>query len=572
MIKKLQEIKNQKSVIKDILKEFKQSFIYVGIASMLINILMLVPSLYMLQVYDRVLASRSQYTLLMITLITVFLFLIIASLEIVRSRILVRVGNRLDAKLSSDIFRLMFVAANKNNFKVSSLPLTDLTVVRQFLTGAPVFAILDAPWMPIYLAVLFIFDFWFGVFGVASVIVIAILMFVNEKKTKEPIHVSNLAFQDSSQYVNSSLRNSEVIEAMGMLSNIKHKWFEKYGRFLFLQSNASDEAGVWANASKSYRIISQSLILGLGALLVINNDLTAGMMIAGSIILGRAIAPLDLLTGTWKQFINARESFFRLESLLANADDLVEPTRLPDPIGKITLEGVVVAPPNSKNPTLKSVSMDIEPGELVAVIGPSAAGKSTLARTILGVWKPMMGSVRIDMAELSQWNKDNLGKFLGYLPQDVELFEGTIADNIARFNEPNPEKIVEAAKIAGVHEMILKLENGYDTEIGVGGATLSGGQRQRIGLARALYDMPKVVVLDEPNSNLDDVGEQALVNAIMTLKENGSTIILVTHRPSILSIVDKIALLVDGSLQMYGNRDEVLQRLSNKHQAVNKAS
>jgi ATP-binding cassette subfamily C protein EexD len=393
-------------------------------------------------------------------------------------------------------------------------------------------------------------------------------MLANEKKTKKPLEESNNAFQNSQNFVNASLRNAEVITAMGMLGNIKTKWYDKYVEFLNLQSKASDEAGLWSNALKSIRITSQSLILGLGAYLAITGELTPGMMIAGSIIMGRAVAPLDLLTSTWRQFANARESYHRLEEILNVGEAKKDPIKLPTPIGRLSVEGVIVVPPGAKIPSLKSVNMDIQAGELVAVIGPSAAGKSTLARTMLGVWKPQIGKVRIDLAELDHWNKDELGQYLGYLPQDVELFEGTVADNIARFNEPDPQAVVQAAQIAGVHEMILRLPQGYDTDIGIGGATLSGGQRQRIGLARALYGMPKIVVLDEPNSNLDDVGEQALVNAILTLKKNGTTIVLITHRPSILSIVDKIALLVDGSLQMYGSRDEVLSALAKKNQSV----
>ncbi len=555
-------MKSKDSELKETLKKSKDSFYYAGFVSMFINILMLVPSLYMLQLYDRVLASRSEYTLLMLTIITVALFAMLGSLEIVRSRILVRVGNKIDAELSGRIFNAMFELANKYPGRASSQAMNDLTQIRQFMTGTPLFAFFDAPWMPIYIGILFIFDVYFGIFAIFASIVILSLTLINDKKTKEELENSNKVYQNSMNFINHSLRNAEVIEAMGMHENVRKRWFAKYAEFLNRQSKASDEAGLWANISKTLRMLFQSLILGLGGWLVIEGHLTPGMMIAGSIIMGRALAPLDLLTNTWKQFINAKQSYFRLEALLNDFPKTKAPTPLPAPKGNISVENLIVLPPNSQIPSLKGITMSISAGELVAVIGPSAAGKSTLARTILGVWQPHSGKVRIDSAELSHYNKTELGKYIGYLPQDIELFEGTVSENIARYNDPDPEKVVAAAQIAGVHDMILHLPKGYDTPIGAGGATLSGGQRQRIGLARALYDFPKIVVLDEPNSNLDDIGEQALVNAILYLKQKGTTVILITHRPAILNITDKIALLVDGTLKMYGPSADVIAALT----------
>jgi ATP-binding cassette subfamily C protein EexD len=552
------------SELKATLKKSKDSFVYVGFVSMFINILMLVPSIYMLQLYDRVLASRSEYTLLMLTLITVALFAMLGSLELVRSRILVRVGNKIDSELSSRIFNAMFAMANKFPGKASSQPLGDLTQIRQFMTGTPLFAFFDAPWMPIYIAILFLFDVYFGIFAIFAAIVILSLTIINDKKTKDELENANKTYQSSTNFVSASLRNAEVIEAMGMHENVKKRWLTKYIDFLNKQSRASDEAGLWANLSKSLRMLFQSLILGLGGWLVIEGHLTPGMMIAGSIIMGRALAPLDLLTSTWKQFVNARQSYYRLEALLADFPAAKEPTPLPAPKGAISVENLIVVPPNSQIPSIKGITLAVPAGEIVAIIGPSAAGKSTLARTMLGVWQPHAGKVRIDGAELSHYNKAELGKHIGYLPQDIELFEGTVSENIARYNEPDPAKVVEAAQIAGVHDMILQLPEGYDTPIGVGGATLSGGQRQRIGLARALYDFPKIVVLDEPNSNLDDLGEQALVNAILYLKQKGTTVILITHRPAILNITDRIALLVEGTLKMYGPSAEVIAALAPK--------
>lgn len=567
-VKALRNGKAGDSELKKALKGSKESFYSVGFVSMFVNLLMLVPSIYMLQLYDRVLASRSEYTLLMLTVITVILFAMLGSLELLRSRILVRVGNKLDSELSSRIFDAMFAMANKFPGKASSQPLNDLTQIRQFMTGTPLFAFFDAPWMPIYVAILFLFDVYFGVFAIFAALIILSLTVINDKKTKTELEEANKVYQNSTAFVSHSLRNSEVIEAMGMRSNIKDRWMVKYLEFLNKQSNASDEAGVWSNLSKTLRMLFQSLILGLGGWLVIEGRLTPGMMIAGSIIMGRALAPLDLLTSTWKMFVNARQSYYRLESLLGDFPQIKEPTPLPAPKGNILIENLVVVPPNSQIPSIKGVTMMIPAGEIVAVIGPSAAGKSTLARTMLGVWQPYSGKVRIDSAELDHYNKEELGKHIGYLPQDIELFEGTVAENIARYNDPDPTKVIEAAQIAGVHDMILRLPQGYDTPIGVGGATLSGGQRQRIGLARALYDYPKIIVLDEPNSNLDDLGEQALVNAILHIKQKGSTVVLVTHRPAILNITDKIALLVEGTLKMYGPSADVIAALAPKPAAV----
>jgi ATP-binding cassette, subfamily C, bacterial EexD len=557
-------LKMNKSELWLALNKSRDSFVYTAFVSMFINILMLVPSIYMLQLYDRVLASRSEYTLLMLTIITAILFAMLGSLELIRSRILVRVGNKIDADLSSRIFGAMFAMANKYPGKASSQALNDLTQIRQFMTGTPLFAFFDAPWMPIYIAILFMFDVYFGIFAIFAAIVILSLTLINDIKTKEELENANKTYQSSTAFISASLRNAEVIEAMGMHENIKQRWMGRYIDFLNMQSKASDEAGLWSNASKTLRMLFQSLILGLGGLLVIEGHLTPGMMIAGSIIMGRALAPLDLLTSSWKQFVNARQSYYRLESLLEEFPESKEPTPLPAPVGNISVENLIVVPPNSQIPSLKGITLSITAGEIVAIIGPSAAGKSTLARTMLGVWKPHAGKVRIDSAELTHWNKAELGKHIGYLPQDIELFEGTVSENIARYNEPDPAKVIEAAQIAGVHDMILHLPNGYDTPIGVGGATLSGGQRQRIGLARAIYDFPKIIILDEPNSNLDDLGEQALVNAILYLKKKGATIVLITHRPAILGITDKIALLVDGTLKMYGPSADVLNALAPK--------
>ena len=569
MIKK--QSNNKKPVVSELKKSLlsaKKSFIMVGLFSMFINILMLVPPLYMLQLYDRVLGSRSQYTLIMLTLIVVVLFITMGLLEVVRSRVLVRVGNKLDSMLSQRIFDNLFELERKAPGRSSSMPLNDLTQVRQFMTGNGLFAFFDAPWMPIYIIVLFIFHPAFGFFAIFAAIVLVGITVANEYSTKEKLAEANNLSRASTIYVDSNIRNAEVVNAMGMRNNISKIWADKYYGFLNAQNIASDSAGVWSNLSKSLRVMFQSLILGLGAYLAINMEVTPGMMIAASIIMGRALAPLDLIIGSWKGFSSARSSYERIEGLLNDFPKDKEYMQLPAPKGEITLENVVVIPPSGTVPSLKGISMKIEKGDVVGIIGPSAAGKSSLARVMLGLWPLTNGVARIDKADISQWNREDLGQYVGYLPQDIELFEGTVSQNIARFGEVEPEKVVEAATKAGVHEMILKLPEGYDTKIGPGGASLSGGQRQRIGLARALYNNPVFIVLDEPNSNLDDVGEAALVEAIKSLRAGGTTVVIITHRTNVLQATNKLALINNGVLELYGNTNDVLNAIAQKQQAA----
>ena len=569
MIKK--QSNNKKPVVSELKKSLlsaKKSFIMVGLFSMFINILMLVPPLYMLQLYDRVLGSRSQDTLIMLTLIVVVLFITMGLLEVVRSRVLVRVGNKLDSMLSQRIFDNLFELERKAPGRSSSMPLNDLTQVRQFMTGNGLFAFFDAPWMPIYIIVLFIFHPAFGFFAIFAAIVLVGITVANEYSTKEKLAEANNLSRASTIYVDSNIRNAEVVNAMGMRNNISKIWADKYYGFLNAQNIASDSAGVWSNLSKSLRVMFQSLILGLGAYLAINMEVTPGMMIAASIIMGRALAPLDLIIGSWKGFSSARSSYERIEGLLNDFPKDKEYMQLPAPKGEITLENVVVIPPSGTMPSLKGISMKIEKGDVVGIIGPSAAGKSSLARVMLGLWPLSNGVARIDKADISQWNREDLGQYVGYLPQDIELFEGTVSQNIARFGEVEPEKVVEAATKAGVHEMILKLPEGYDTKIGPGGASLSGGQRQRIGLARALYNNPVFIVLDEPNSNLDDVGEAALVEAIKTLRAGGTTVVIITHRTNVLQATNKLALINNGVLELYGNTNDVLNAIAQKQQAA----
>lgn len=565
---------NQNSVtiseLKQIILKSKKSFFFVGFFSLFINLLMLTAPLYMLQLYDRVLTSRSEDTLIVLTLLVIILFSTSALLEIVRSKILVRVGNKIDGMLSNRIFNSLFELANKVPGKASSLPFSDLTQMRQFMTGNGVFAFFDAPWIPIYIAILFFFHPLFGYFAILAALILIAITVINEKVSKKKLEEANQLNRKSTTFIDANLRNSEVVHAMGMTENIRERWLEKYYSFLHAQTDASEKSGIWSNISKTLRMLFQSLMLGLGGYLAIQMEVSPGMMIAGSIIMGRALAPLDLLINSWKQFSSARVSYYRLEALLKDFPEKEKPMELPAPKGEISLEQIMVVPPNAKAPSLKNVSMQVNKGDVVGVIGPSAAGKSSLARAILGLWPLVNGKVRIDKADIQHWDKELLGQHIGYLPQDIEIFEGTVAENIARFSDVDSKKVVEAANLAGVHELILKLPNGYDSIIGVGGATLSGGQRQRIGLARALYNNPVFVVLDEPNSNLDESGEIALVKAINQLKTKGTTVLLITHRPSVLQVTNKLALLQDGILQMYGDTKEVLAKMTAQKQNIQK--
>lgn len=535
-----------------VLRTCRRSFINVGVFSLFINLLMLVPPLYMLQVYDRVISTRSQETLLMLTLVVVFLFVIMGGLELVRSRILVRIGNRLDVLLSQRLYAAMFKRSLMKPGKPSAQPLNDLTTLRQFLSGNGLFAFFDAPWVPIYIAVLALFHPWFGLFALAAAVVLATLAIVNEIITKSLLNDANSQHVMSQDLANSNLRNAEVLHAMGMLQGIMGRWSARHLEYLKLQSRASDRAGLLTNTSKVFRLMFQSLILGLGAYLVLAGELTPGMMIAGSILMGRALAPLDQMINGWKSFSAARTSRTRLEELLNSIPAEKPSMPLPKPKGRLVLEGVTASPPGQKLPTLRGINLTLAKGEHLAVIGPSAAGKSTLARVALGIWPSQFGSVRLDGADIMQWNRTALGPHLGYLPQDIELFDGTIAENIARFDEVDPQAVVMAAQRAGVHEMILRQESGYDTWLSHGASGLSAGQRQRIGLARALYGQPVLVVLDEPDANLDEAGELALSDCLIRLRQEGTTVLIITHRQRLLDHVDRIMVLKDGQVSSLG--------------------
>lgn len=560
----MKKLMQPRTELAEVLFSFRKMFYTVGLFSMFINMLGLVPAVYMLQVYDRVLQSRNMTTLLMLTLMIVGFYIVQGLLEMARSRMLVRVGAKMDVKLSDRVFVASFERNLRGGGGNAGAALSDLTNVRQFLTGNGLFAFFDAPWAPIYLGVIFLLSPWLGLFAVVAAIILFSLAWATEIATRKPLAEAGQIAAKANNSATNNLRNAEVIEAMGMLDNLKARWFEKQVRFLALQGEASDKAGAISATTKAFRIAVQSLVLGAGALLVIEGKLTSGGMIAASILLGKALQPVELAIGVWKQLLTARSAYHRLEEMLQLFPAREEGMSLPRPKGNLLVEGVTAAPPGSKNMVLKQVAFQTQQGEVIGIIGPSASGKSTLARLMVGVWPAAAGKVRLDGADVYTWGKEELGPAVGYLPQDIELFEGTIAENIARFGEVDATKVVAAAQLAGVHEMILRFPNGYDTQIGEGGSHLSGGQRQRIAFARAVYDNPAFVVLDEPNSNLDDAGEAALIQAVLQLKARGTTVVVITHRTNIIAAVDKILLLVDGAVQMFAPRDQVLQALQQK--------
>ena len=556
-----------KSDLKKALWLCKGAFVSAMGFSMIINLLTLAPVVYMLQLYDRVISSGNGTTLLMLTLIMVVIFFTQGALETIRTLILVRVSTRLETLLNKRLFKIAYKKSlYTGGQQASSQPLDDLTSLRQFLTGNGLFAFFDAPWMPIYLGIMFLFHPYFGYAAIFAAVLLSILALINEKVTRSVLAEANGLAAGNRMHLNKNLKNAEVIESMGMFDNIFERWLERSHKVLTLQAKASAKAGFLSSLSKTLRGLFQSLTLGLGAYLAINQEINPSMMIAGSILLGKALAPIDQLIGGWKGFIVARTQYKRLNDLLINIPDDKDKMSLQAPKGQLQAEQAVIVPPGAKVPAVKGVSFTIDAGDTVGILGPSGAGKSSLARALLGIWPTSNGAIRLDGADIFDWDRVELGAHIGYLPQDIELFEGSISENISRFGEMDSDKIIEAAKMAGVHEMILHLPDGYDTMIGAVGNNLSGGQRQRVGLARAVYGNPKLIVLDEPNSNLDNSGEMALAHTIASLKTKKTTIIIVTHRHNILGQLNKLLLLQEGLVALYGGRDAVLAKMAEQQQ------
>ena len=551
----------QRSELTRALWAFRREFFIVGIFSMVANVLMLSPTLYMLQIFDRVLISYNVLTLVAMSLVTLFLFGVMAFAEWMRSRVLVRSGVRLDALLGTRVFNASFEANLAPSDVSPTRAFGDLLQIRQFLTGNGILAFFDTPWTPVYMAVLFILHPMLGVMALFFAAVQGVLAWFGHRYTVAPAEEASKAGSDASAYLQGKLRNVEVLEPMGMVHNLRPRWARRHQHAQLLQGRAQALTHRITAWSKFIRYTQQSLALGAGALLVIDGQLSPGGMIAANVLMTRALAPIDMLVGTWRGFIGARGAFERLEALLAAHPERDQALSRVAPRGGLVLRDVVAVAPGRAEPILKGVSVAVPPGTVTVVLGPSGSGKSTLARCMVGIWPGVSGEVLLDGLPIDGWDRNELGPYLGYLPQDIELFEGSIAENIARFGEVSSDQVIAAARSAGLHEMILRFPKGYDTPIGEAGQLLSGGQRQRIGLARAVYGDPVLVVLDEPNANLDDMGEAALVRTVQELKAKGCTVFLITHRPGIVAVADRLLILRNGMVQADGPRDEVLAAL-----------
>ncbi|NTW53174.1 MAG: type I secretion system permease/ATPase [Chlorobaculum sp.] len=541
---------------------FRKEFLWVGFFSMIANLLLLTPTLYMLQLYDRVLKGRSELTLIVVTLLMVFLYAIMVVAEWLRSRLLVRGGVRLDEAMNAIVFNASF---EKNLKRADANPaeaIADLTAIRQFLTGNGIFAFFDTPWTPIYIGVIFLLQPFLGWISILFCIIQLFVAWYNHKATVEDIERASKAGGESNAYFFSKLRNIEPVHAMGMTGSLRERWLDLHERSLAEHGHAQHKQHQQQAISKFVRYTMQSLTLAAGALMVIEGKMTAGGMIASNVLMSRALQPLDLLIVAWKPFIQARDAFSRLEKLFADFPESASKPSRPAPQGDVRIDGLVATAPGRKEPILHGLDASFPAGTVTAIIGPSGSGKSTLARCLVGAWPEASGSVLYDEEPIQSWEGEALGPHIGYLPQDIELFDGTIAENISRFGQTDPAQVIEAAQRTGIHEAILRFPNGYNSQIGEAGALLSGGQRQRVGLARAMYGNPSVLVLDEPNSNLDDAGERALAQAVGQLKASGKTVFLITHRLNILGAADRVLALRDGRIEHFGPRDGVLEVLN----------
>jgi ATP-binding cassette subfamily C protein len=546
------------------------AFVGIGLFSILINVLMLTGSLYMLEVYDRVLPSRSVPTLIGLSILTAALFLFQAVLEATRGRLLVRIGNQLDFELGTRIYDLVVrlpLRARPGSDSVQ--PVRDLDTIRSFLSGAGPTALFDLPWLPLYLAICFGFHFWIGLTALVGALILVALTLLTEVLSRRPVKSVNAHSAARMRFAEASRRNAEVLTAMGMSEHLLGRWVGMSRDLAAHQRRASDVVGGLGSFGRVLRMLLQSAVLGVGAYLVILQEASAGIIIASSILTGRALAPVDLALGNWKGFVSARQGWQRLHQILAALPATSVRLQLDPPAQTVAVEALSVSPPGTQKLVAGDISFTLKAGSAVGIIGPSASGKSSLVRALVGVWPCARGTVRLDGATLDQWTPAMLGRHIGYLPQDVELIEGTIAENIARF-DPNAtaDAVLAAAQAAGVHDLIVKSTTGYATQIGEHGAALSAGQRQRLALARALYGNPFLVVLDEPNSNLDAEGEEALTKAILGVRARGGIVVVVAHRPSALAGVDHILAMAGGRQQAFGPKDEILAKVIRRESPV----
>ncbi len=548
--------------LRSALKASLPAFVAVGFFSFFINLLMLTGPLFMLQIYDRVLASRSLPTLGVLFALVAGLYVILGILEFVRTRVLARIGAQVDQRLSQRVFDGSMRLSLRDGGKTSaSAPLNQLAIIQQFLSGPALPALFDAPWVPVYIGIIFLFHPDLGWLAVAAAVLLFIIALLNDLRARKPIARTTQATAHANQIAESGRRNAEVLAAMSMLKPVRQRWDTEHARAISHEVEARDRSGTLGAASKALRLFLQSAMLAAGAALVIFDQITPGVMIAASIILGRALQPVEQAITHWRGLVQFRQAQKNLKEFLKRLPPPKDPMPLPDPSGRIDVRGLHVAVPGTRNLVLKNINFSLKPGTILGIIGFSAAGKSSLARALVGAWPPVSGEIRLDGATYDQWDPDLLGHHIGYLPQDVELFEGTIKENISRFDpHADPDAVIEAARRAGVHELIMQL-GGYDTPIGNQGTNLSAGQRQRIALARAVYGDPALIVLDEPNSNLDEMGEMALARALTDLRQNGQTVIIVTHRMKILALTDLLLELANGTQTEFGPRDKVIKNI-----------
>lgn len=549
--------------ISKVFASLRSAYLVVGILSLVINLLMLTGPLFMLQIYDRVLSSHSVPTLVVIASFAAILYAFFGILEGIRARTLHRLSQELDAQLSNASFiatlRLPLLLGSKGS---KAEPVQDLETIRRFWGGPGPAAIFDIPWMPIYIAIVFALHAWLGVLAVAGALLILGLVVANELLSREPTQNLTSTSGRRMRFLSGAKRNAEVVRALGMSASMVNRWNRFSQDYYASQSNATDTGTFFSTLIKTLRFLLQSAVLGVGAWLAIRQEVSPGTMIAASIITSRALAPVEQAVAHWRSFLASRQSRVRLDQALQAGFLDTPETELPLPTRTLTVENIATAAPGERTLTLKGASFELKSGDALAIIGPSGAGKTSLVRALVGIWPIHRGSVRLDGAEFGQWSEERLGHALGYLPQDVELFDGTVSENIARFSaEKDDQKVLEASRLAGVHELITALPEGYDTQLGEGGARLSAGQRQRVGLARALYGGPFLIVLDEPNSNLDAEGEMALTHAIKQMRAKGSIVIIVAHRPSVISAVDQVLVVKDGQQAAFGPKETVMAKL-----------
>lgn len=545
---------------------------FVGIFSLFVNILMLTGPMYMLQVYDRVLGSRSEATLIALSVLVIFLYSMMGLLDYVRGRIMGRVAARFQAALDLRVFDAVLRRAAVQNDELAQTGLRDLESVQRLMSSPVLMAFFDIPWTPLFIIGIMIFHPWMGYLAIAGGLLLITVTVVNQLVSKTPTLKSNTAVMQAERTADQIRQEAEMVQALGMRGDAFKRWMQARSQALSGQIASADLTGTFSTMTKTLRMLLQSAMLGLGAYLVLQGELTPGAMIAGSILMGRALAPIELLIGQWALVQRARKGWDNLSQLLSEVPEANQPTQLPKPAAKLEVQQLTVVAPGEQQAALRLVSFNVGPGQACGVIGSSGAGKSTLARALTGVWRPAGGKIRLDGASLDQYGAETLGKHIGYLPQRVTLFDGTIAENIARLSpEPDPEQVVAAAMKADAHDMILKLPQGYDTRVSASGGRLSGGQMQRIGLARAMYGDPVLLVLDEPNSNLDNEGSEAVNKAIKTFKDAGKAVLIMAHRPAAIKECDLLLMLENGGRAAFGPKDEVLQNMVKNHQQLQKA-